>query len=115
MSKSRPRVCSTLACPQIPDAKLAAGGTIHLQVVGPVVPPNARSVVLNVTVTDPLGSGFLTVYPGGATRPLSSNLNYVTGQTIPNAVIVGLGPTGTVDIFSLAASHVVVDVVGYFA
>ncbi len=95
--------------------RVAAGGTIHLQVVGPVVPPNARSVVLNVTVTDPAGSGFLTVYPGNAPRPLSSNLNYVAGQTIPNAVIVGLGPTGTVDIFSLAAAHVVVDVVGYFA
>jgi hypothetical protein len=95
--------------------KVAALGTIHLQVVGAVVPPNARSVVLNVTATEPDGSGFLTVFPGGAPRPLSSNLNYVAGQTIPNAVIVGLGPTGTVDIFSLAASHVVVDVVGYFA
>jgi hypothetical protein len=95
--------------------KVAAGGTIHLQVVGTVVPPNARSVVLNVTATAPDASGFLTVYPGGAARPLSSNLNYVKGQTIPNAVIVGLGPTGTVDIFSLASTHVVVDVVGYFA
>ena len=80
--------------------KLAAGGTIHLQVVGAVVPPNARSVVLNVTATDPDEPGFLTVYPGGAPRPFTSNLNYLTGQTIPNAVIVGLGPTGTIDIFS---------------
>jgi hypothetical protein len=95
--------------------KVAAGATIHLPVVGAVVPPNARSVVLNVTVTDPDAAGFLTVFPGGAPRPLSSNLNYVKGQTIPNAVIVGLGPTGTVDIFSLARAHVVVDVVGYFA
>ena len=95
--------------------KLAAGGTIHLQVVGAVVPPNARSVVLNVTATDPDASGFLTVYPGNAPRPFTSNLNYLTGQTIPNAVIVGLGPTGTIDIFSLRATHVVVDVVGYFA
>ena len=95
--------------------KVAAGGTVHLQVVGTVVPPNARSVVLNVTATAPDAAGFLTVFPGGATRPLSSNLNYVKGQTIPNAVIVGLGPTGTVDIFSLASTHVVVDVVGYFA
>ena len=79
------------------------------------MPPNARSVVLNVTVTEPDAAGFLTVYPGNAARPPTSNVNYVKGQTIPNAVIVGLGPTGTVDIFSLAATHVVVDVVGYFA
>jgi hypothetical protein len=96
-------------------AKVAAGGTIHLAIVGPVVPPNARSVVLNVTATDSDAAGFLTVYPGNAARPPTSNLNYLKGQTIPNAVIVGLGPTGSIDIFSSSASHVIVDVVGYFA
>ena len=96
-------------------AKLAAGGTIHLPIVGQIVPPNARSVVLNVTATDPDEAGYLTVYPGGAARPATSNVNYLKGQTIPNAVIVGLGPTGTIDVFSFATSHVIVDVVGYFA
>jgi hypothetical protein len=96
-------------------AKMAGNSVLHLQIVGPVVPPNARSVVLNVTATEPNLPGFLTVYPGGAARPTTSNLNYVAGQTIPNAVIVGLGPTGAVDIFSNATTHVVVDVVGYFA
>ena len=86
-----------------------------MSTVSAVVPPNARSVVLNVTATDPDAPGFLTVYPGNAPRPFTSNLNYLTGETIPNAVIVGLGPTGTVDIFTLRATHVVVDVVGYFA
>lgn len=95
--------------------KLNAGGTIHLKVVGDVVPPNARSVVLNVTVTEPDQAGFVTVYPGNAERPPTSNLNYVRNETIPNAVIVGLGPTGTVDLYTLSTTHVVVDVVGYFA
>jgi hypothetical protein len=95
--------------------KLNAGGTIELPIVGQVVPPNARSAVLNVTATEPDGAGYLTVYPGGASRPETSNVNYLKGQTIPNAVIVGLGPKGTVDIFTFAAAHVVVDVVGYFA
>jgi hypothetical protein len=96
-------------------AKLSAGQTVDLPVVGPVVPPNARSVVLNVTATEPDAPGYLTVYPGGAQRPSTSNVNYLAGQSIPNAVIVGLGPTGHVDIFTYSASHVVVDVVGYFA
>ena len=96
-------------------AKLAAGGTAHVQIVGAVVPPNARSVVLNVTATEPVAAGFLTVYPGNAAQPPTSNVNYRAGQSIPNAVIVGLGPTGTVDIFSSSTSHVIVDVVGYFA
>jgi hypothetical protein len=101
--------------PAFGAAKLTAGGTIHLPIVGHFVPPNARSVVLNVTVTEPDAAGFVTVYPGGAPRPPTSNVNYVKNQTIPNAVIVGLGPTGTVDIFTSATSHIVVDVVGYFA
>jgi hypothetical protein len=96
-------------------AKLVAGGTAHVQIVGAVVPPNARSVVLNVTSTESDAPGFLTVYPGTAAQPPTSNVNYLKGQSIPNAVIVGLGPTGTVDIFSSSTSHVIVDVVGYFA
>ncbi len=95
--------------------KVGAGQTVELPIVGQVVPPNARSVVLNVTATEPDEAGFLTVYPGGAPRPETSNVNYLKGQTIPNAVIVGLGPKGTVDVFSFASAHVVVDVVGYFA
>jgi hypothetical protein len=101
--------------PNNTGAKLAAGGTIHLPIVGQIVPPNARSVVLNVTATEPGAAGFLTVYPGNAPRPPTSNVNYRAGQTIPNAVIVGLGPAGTIDIFSSATTHVIVDVVGYFA
>jgi hypothetical protein len=101
--------------PAFGAAKMAGNTAIHLQITGAVVPPNARSVALNVTATEPDLPGFLTVYPSGAARPTTSNLNYVAGQTIPNAVIVGLGPTGAVDIFSNAATHVVVDVVGYFA
>ena len=101
--------------PTFGGVKLPTGGTIHLAVVGPVVPPNARSVVLNVTATEPDQGGYLTVYPGNAARPPTSNVNYVAGQTIPNAVIVGLGANGNIDIFTSASSHVVVDVVGYFA
>ncbi len=101
--------------PTFGGAKLGAGQTADLAVAGQLVPPNARSVVLNVTATEPDADGYLTVFPGGAPRPTTSNVNYLKGQSIPNAVIVGLGPTGHVDVFSFAASHVVVDVVGYFA
>ncbi len=44
-------------------------------------------VVLNVTVTDPVAAGFITVYDCGQPRPLASNLNYTKGQTIPNLVV----------------------------
>jgi hypothetical protein len=45
--------------------------------------------------------------------PTASNLNYVVGQTIPNAVIAKLGTDGKVCLFTLADSHLVVDIEGW--
>lgn len=91
-----------------------AQGTVQLSVNGRAgIPPSASAVVLNVTVDQAQGSGFLTVYPTGEGRPLASNLNYVTGQTAPNAVIARLGAGGALCIYTQAATHLIVDVAGY--
>jgi len=46
---------------------------------------------------------------------LASNLNFVAGQTVPNAVTVKVGSGGAVSVFvNAGCAHVVVDVVGYF-
>ncbi len=77
------------------------------------VPADAASVVLNVTVVEPSAPGYATVYPQGVARPTASNLNYVKGQVVPNAVITGV-TAGKVSVFtSGGCPHVVVDVVGY--
>jgi hypothetical protein len=82
---------------------------------GGVPASGASGVSLNVTVTEPWGPGYLTVFPSGAQRPLASNLNFVTGQTIANAVMVGLGANGRVSIYnSSPAAQIVVDVAGWF-
>ena len=95
--------------------KLAAGVPLELPVVGRAgVPADAASVVLNVTVTNPVGSGNVTVFPCGQSVPLASNLNYVAGQTVPNAVVAKVGAGGKVCINSFAATDLVVDVAGYF-
>jgi hypothetical protein len=96
--------------------KVPAGGE-HRLAVGPAwgVPADAVSVVLNVTATEPEDVGFLTIYPCGTPRPLASALNYMAGQTVPNLVVVPVGAMREVCIFSLAQSHVVVDLNGYFA
>jgi len=80
------------------------------------VPTDADAVVLNVTVTDPTVSSFLTVWPQGLPRPTVSSLNWVPGQTIPNAVTVPVNPAdGKVSIYNLTGRvDVVVDVSGYF-
>jgi hypothetical protein len=63
------------------------------------------AVVLNVTVTDPAGVGYITVFPCG-TRPLASNLNFVGSQTVPNAVIAPVSADGKVCFYASAATHI---------
>jgi len=63
-------------------------------------------------VHDPAGDGHLTLRPDGLPMPVASNLNYVQGQTVPNLVVASLGG-GALTVGSVAASHLIVDVVGY--
>ncbi|MFB8397115.1 PKD domain-containing protein [Streptomyces yangpuensis] len=81
------------------------------------VPQNITAVALNVTVTEPQGPGHLTAFSGAGAVPTASNLNFVPGQTVANAVIVPVASDGTIKIFNGAWSptHVVVDVVGYYS
>jgi len=78
------------------------------------VPAGAETAVLNVTVTEPTAPGFVTVYPCGIDPPLASNLNFVSGQTVPNAVITKIGTNGDVCLFTSQATHLITDVTGYF-
>jgi subtilisin family serine protease len=79
------------------------------------VPADATGVVMNVTVTEPAAGGFLTVYPAGAARPLASNLNWGTAQTVANLVVGSVGTAGQVRLFvSGGPTHVIVDVIGWF-
>ena len=80
-----------------------------------LVPPAASSVVLNVTVTEPTAAGFVTVYPCGIPTPLASNLNFESGSTVANAVIVKVGSDGKVCFFNSKPTHLVVDVNGYMS
>jgi len=101
---------------------VGAGQGIDVQVAGVAgsgvpamtssTPPAA--VILNVTVTSPTASGYLTLYPTGVARPLASNLNFVAGQTVPNLVEVALGSGGKVTAFNSAGStDVIFDVAGW--
>jgi hypothetical protein len=94
---------------------LGAGSTLELQVTGVAgVPANADAVVLNMTVVNAQAPGFATVYPCGQNRPEASNLNYTTGQTIPNLVIAKPGAGGKVCIYSYATINALADVSGFF-
>jgi hypothetical protein len=94
---------------------LAAGVSTEIQIAGRGgVAPGADAVVMNVTAVQPLGSGFITVYPCGSSLPNSASLNFVAGAIVPNAVISKLGPTGKVCVYTTVPTHLVVDVNGYY-
>lgn len=97
--------------------RLPVGEVFDLAVLGRGGVPAAGvgSVALNVTVTNPFGSGFVTVWPAGRQRPTASSLNFVRAQTVPNMVIVPVGDGGKVSLFvSGGSADVVVDVLGWF-
>lgn len=96
--------------------RVAADIDLVLPVTGgkAAVPANVSAVILNVTVTGPTKPGYLTVYPNGTGLPTASNLNYATGQTIPNLVTAKVGTAGKIRMRPAGGStHVVVDLAGY--
>jgi subtilisin family serine protease len=80
------------------------------------VPSGASAVVANVTVTDTAGPGHVIVWPADAAQPDVSNLNFTTGLTVPNLVMVKLAAgTGDVDMLVHGGpADLIADVVGYF-
>jgi hypothetical protein len=60
-------------------------------------------------VVGPVRPGHATVYPCGETAPLASNVNFVAGQTVANAVDVAQ----TVCLTSSADTELVVDLMGW--
>ncbi len=80
------------------------------------VPKDATAVALNITVTEPTASSYLTVWPTGKERPLAASLNMVPNQTVPNLVLAQVGTDGQVSIFNYEGfTHIVADVLGYFS
>ena len=80
------------------------------------VPADAGAVALNVTVVSPTAGGFATVWPSGDDKPWASNLNYVSGDVVPNMVTVKLGADGAVELYASAGCpQMIIDVAGWYA
>jgi len=92
--------------------RVAAGGVVTLDAEALGVTSGTTGVMLNLTVTDALGAGFLTAYPCVTGRPPTSNLNFVAGDVVANFVIVQPDADGDVCVYAHNAAHVVVDLMG---
>ena len=98
------------------NGALGPDGFLDLQVTGRGgVPLGSAGAVLNVTAVDPTAGTYLTVWPTGETQPTTSSVNAGPGLTVANLVIAKLAANGKVRIKNaLGATHVLVDVAGYF-
>jgi len=80
------------------------------------VPATATAVIVNLTVTQPTGSGYLSVHAGGTAAPDTSNINFTIGQSKARLAIVPLDALGRLRVSAggSSAEHFIIDVQGYF-
>jgi hypothetical protein len=99
-----------------PATPIGAGEVRTTKVAGVgSVPASAKAVVVNVTATSPSADSHLTVWPAGAPKPPSSNLNMTAGQAASNLVMVKLGADGGLALRNNSGTaHLQVDVVGWY-
>ncbi len=81
----------------------------------PGIPSNVTAYSANITVVNPTAAGWLSAWPEGVTEPAVSTLNFNAGQTVANAAILPAGTNQNVIVkSSLAQTHLIIDVNGYF-
>jgi hypothetical protein len=76
--------------------------------------------VVTLTVVDPTGQGHAVVYPGDATLPGTSSLNFTAGVTRANNAVLPLSADGAgtlavqATVLGAGQTHLLLDVSGYF-
>jgi hypothetical protein len=78
----------------------------------------AKAALVNLTITNTEGSGFLGLFPTGTAWPGTSSINWSgPNQIVANSATVAVSPEGSIDIFCGGGgrTHVVVDLLGYYS
>ncbi len=84
------------------------------------IPPEARTVILNVTAVAPTGTGHIQAYAAGTAAPGTSVLSFSGGRTRAGLAFVRLGANGAFTLMCRmpgspgGTTHAVIDVSGYF-
>ena len=93
--------------------KLGAGRVLTVPIAGAHgVPTDATAAIVSVTAVEPCADTFLTVFPCGNSLPVASMVNADAVSIVANSGVVRLGG-GSVCIFTLQPTDVVVDVSGW--
>ncbi len=95
---------------------MADGLAREIQVTGRcALPSGTKSIVANVTMVVPSGTGMLAFYPGGTNWPGNSTVQYRANKTRGSTAVLTLSDSGRVTLYNSGILvHVVIDVTGYF-
>jgi subtilisin family serine protease len=98
---------------------LVSGTAQAIQATGACgIPAGARAVTANVTVVGPTGPGYVVLFPANEAQPLSSTVNFQSGQVRANNAVLKLDAAGALQALATVQSggqtHLVVDVNGYY-
>jgi hypothetical protein len=78
-------------------------------------PSSAKAYALTATVVPSGSLGYLTVWPAGLPWPNASTLNAPKGAVLANMALVPAGANGAISALAMGATHLVIDILGYFA
>ncbi|MBL8230291.1 MAG: hypothetical protein JNL98_17510 [Bryobacterales bacterium] len=77
------------------------------------IPTSASAYVLNVTVVPRGPLDFVTIWPGGETRPDFWTVRSPDAQIVANSALVKAGPGGTIQVFASNNVDIILDISGY--
>ena len=82
------------------------------------IPPNAKAITANLTVTQQNGAGYVAVTPTPTSSPPVSTINFPVGDNRANNLTTRLSSDGKLSAVYKALSgkttHLILDVTGYF-
>lgn len=79
------------------------------------IPADAQAYSFKITAFPREPIGFLTIWPYGTPRPLTSTLNSFQAKTVSNAALVQAGTGGSISVYSTGTTDLLLIVDGYFA
>ncbi|RKT77661.1 CHAP domain-containing protein [Terracoccus luteus] len=110
------RLLDTRNGTNVTKGRLPDRGRVDVQVAGTSGVPSTgvASVVLGVSAENTSRGGWLTAWPAGSSRPVTTHVFAEPGRASTSTVVTRVGSTGKVSIDTEASTDLMVDVLGWF-